>query len=96
MAELQSTHVYGDLTVDGDIVAQRKIETGTGNFVATGSYDTITHALGTSDFVVLITPTASPAGALGEVWVTTKTTTSFRVYISGTATTTYDWIAIAN
>ena len=45
-------------------------------------------------YFVGITPTASPAGNLGEIWVVRNSTTQFTVYNSGSATTAFAWTAI--
>jgi hypothetical protein len=42
-------------------------------------------------YSVLITPVENPGGELGEFWVDYKTQNSFRVYITGTATTKFNW-----
>jgi len=43
------------------------------------------------EYTVLITPAENPGGQLGEFWVDYKTTNSFRVNITGTATTKFNW-----
>ena len=40
-----------------------------------------------SSFFVAVTPSASPGGNLGEVWVVVNSATQFTVYNSGSATT---------
>lgn len=56
----------------------------------TGRAITITEMANTSYFVS-ITPSANPAGNLGEVWVINDSTTQFTVYCSGSAATAFKW-----
>ena len=59
----------------------------TGNFAGvTGTAISFT-AQATTDYIVVITPTANPGGNLGEVWVVNNSTTQATVYNSGSATT---------
>jgi hypothetical protein len=66
--------------------------TGSANFTSTTG-TTIPHAIGHTNYRVSITPTQNPNGYLGEVWVI-KATNSFTVFCSGSATTSFDYIAL--
>lgn len=70
-------------------------EKGTGSFSGdtSGTLVTLTTAMSDTSYTVLVTPSADPGGKLGEVWVTVLTTTTFRVYNSGKATTGFMWRA---
>lgn len=53
----------------------------------------VAHALGHTDYVVSILPSANPVGGLGDVWVV-KATNKFTVYNSGSATTAFEYVLI--
>ena len=71
---------------------------GTANFAGNGGYVTIGSALGMitmpdNNYVVYVVPSADGDSRVGEYWVpeVTKSTTSFRVYNDGSATTQCRW-----
>lgn len=70
-----------------------KILKGSSSFVGLNDYQQIELGINMNDtsYVVQITPTASPDGSLGEVWVE-KSTTNIRVYNSGGFTGGFDWV----
>jgi len=77
------------------------VKGGTANFKRyddSPNYTEITFSplLKTSSYSVSITPSQPTSGVtggnLGDYWVTDKTINGFKVYISGTATTTFDWL----
>jgi len=71
------------------------IQTGIDSFNGlSGTAVTITE-MDDTDYMVVITPTESPGGNLGEVWVVNDSTTQFTVYCSGSATTNFRWGVIA-
>lgn len=53
----------------------------------------ITHTIGTTNYDVVVTPTANPNGYLGEVWVV-KANNNFKVCNSGTAVTAFSYMII--
>lgn len=65
---------------------------GSSNFSSTLGV-VIPHSIGHTNYYVQITPTQNPNGYLGEVWVE-KSSTSFKVCCSGTATTTFDYVVV--
>jgi len=70
------------------------VQNGTSTFNgSTGRAITITAATDTNYFVS-VTPTANPAGNLGEVWVIVDSTTQFTVYNSGSAIGSFRWAVI--
>lgn len=70
------------------------LQSGAGAF-AGASGTTITHNLGTTAYRVSITPTANPAGYLGEIWVV-KTANTFTVYNSGSFRGAFDYQVFSN
>lgn len=67
---------------------------GTDSFAGISASVTVTFSgRDTTDYHVSITPTESPGGNLGEVWVTVDDADNFTVYNSGTATTGFMWCA---
>jgi len=75
-----------------------KIHTGTGTFNSTsGRTISIGVTLANTNYRVIVTPTADTQGYLGEIWVTTKTTSNFVVYNTGSNNTaSFDWILIVD
>jgi len=69
---------------------------GTGTFNSTtGEVITIGVTMDNTTYKVNITATSDPSGTLGEVWVTSKSTTQFTVKNSGSnITATYDWVVM--
>lgn len=68
---------------------------GQNTFVGKDSYKQIalTTTMSDTNYVVNVTPTQNPGGALGEIFVE-KATTYIRVYNSGTFTGNFDWMVI--
>lgn len=69
-----------------------RFATGTDTFVPTTG-KTIAHGMGVAPDFVMVMPTTTPNGYLGEVWVTSISTTTFIVNHSGSANTTFMWFA---
>lgn len=69
------------------------IACGTNNFSGNSSATVIPHGFGVTPSAVTVTPAEDPSGNLGDVWVT-KDATNIRVYNSGIAITSFNWIAI--
>ncbi len=76
---------------------------GTSSFVGHGGGSqtiTLPNDLGTTDYGVYIFPIddgATPpgeAGQLGEVWVTERSATDFKVYNSGDSTADFEWVLV--
>lgn len=70
------------------------IASGSGTFNSiSGRTISIGKTMSSNTYKVSVTPTANPDGSLGEVWIESKTTTSFVVKCSGSTTTcTFDWM----
>ena len=76
-----------------DAVEKSSIAKGTGKFSGSSTTPTqITHGLGVTPSVVMITPNENPDGYLGEYWYTADASKIY-VYNSGIATTGFAWIA---
>lgn len=75
-----------------EIFSKTKKGSGTSTFAGNGTARSIAHGLGTTPTVVTVTPTADTDGYLGTVWVT-KDATYIYVYNSGSATTSFSWLA---
>lgn len=75
-----------------NVVSASDIAKGKANFAGDLSVATIAHGLGVIPTVVMITPSADPAGYLGEYWYTADAT-NIKVYNSGSAVTQFAWIA---
>lgn len=84
-----------DATGTSNIALHREMDSGSGSFNNTaGAATTVSHGLGTSAIQVSVTPTAATGGYLGEWYVTNKTSTTFDVVKTGSASgITFDWIA---
>lgn len=74
-------------------------KTAIGNSEFTSTSRSVTVNLGltmpNATYHVTITPTSNPSGGLGEVYISSRTTTSFVVNTSGSANFTFSWIAIS-
>jgi len=66
---------------------------GSALFVGNGSYRTITFTptLPSTTYAVYIIPDAATSSRVGEFWVASKTTSSFRIYNAGTGQTSFQW-----
>ncbi len=64
---------------------------GTNNF-SDSTVVSIGDTLTSTNYCPLIMPTAAPGGTLGDVVVTARTTSTFTVIRTGSATGTFDWI----
>jgi len=53
----------------------------------------VTHNLGHTDYVVMVTPSETPNTGLGDIYVE-KAPTTFTIFITGLATTEIDWMLI--
>jgi len=69
---------------------------GSGSFCSSsGTGTSITHGFGsvaTSAYFVSVTPTETGGGNIGEIYVTKNADGTFKVFNTGSATTTFDWI----
>ena len=72
---------------------RNEIATGTSNFAGSGNSTTIAHGLDGTPTFVSITPSQDKEGTLGEFWVN-KDSTNIIVYNTGSATTSFMWLAI--
>ena len=81
---------------DNTKLAISNTASGTGTFNSIkGCTITIGKTMSSTNYRVSVTPTSNPDGSLGEIWVESKTATSFVVKCSGsTTTTTFDWMVI--
>lgn len=84
------------LTKINDAITAIDAVSGAGTIRGSSTFNTtsgraITHDLGTTSFVITITPTANPNGTIGEVWVA-KTTSTVTVYNSGSFTGAFDYV----
>lgn len=78
--------------IDDSMIGLNEIHAeGTSNFAGPGGV-TITHSLNLANYTPSITPTADPAGALGEVWITDVAVNSFVVRNSGITVTAFTWV----
>ncbi len=78
--------------IDDSMIGLNEIHAeGSSNFAGPGGV-TITHNLNLSNYAPHIIPTADPAGALGEVWITDVAVNSFVVRNSGIAVTSFTWV----
>lgn len=82
--------------VDSKLMNNNTILHGNGVF---NSIEGITISLGSVapniNYIVNISPSSDPDGGLGEYWVGEKTTTTFKVYCSGSTTNTaFDWMVM--
>jgi len=78
--------------IDDSMIGLNEIHAeGSSNFAGPGGV-TITHNLNLSNYAPHIIPTADPAGALGEVWITDVAVNSFVVRNSGSAVTSFTWV----
>ncbi len=68
---------------------------GTDNFAGAGSYTTITHNLGHTNYEVLIRPNADTGGYEGDVWEDNLAANTFQVHNKGSGTTGFAWQVIA-
>jgi len=69
-------------------------QNGTSTFNSTTGRQITVTTMPDANYHVSITPTASPAGNLGEVWVVNNSVTQFTVYNSGSAVTAFSWAVI--
>lgn len=78
--------------------SKSNIEIGTSNFGGMNSDGTvsISHTLNSTNITVIITPTADAGGAIGDYSVTNITDVSFDVLCTGSAITSFNWLAIKN
>lgn len=90
-ADLAELWTKGTLIDDSMIGLNEVHAEGASNFAGPGGV-TITHSLNLANYTPSIAPTADPAGALGEVWITDIAVNSFVVRNSGIAVTAFTWI----
>ncbi len=87
---------FGGATFDWAVVldADPVLKTGSNSFTPTTGTSITIPDMGNTNYKVLITPSANTLGAVGDIYLSNKTNTGFKVMSTGSGNTSFDYVVV--